>query len=177
MPIKKQKKIRSRRKKGLTKRLESGIIFLVPDASGLICGHGGTGRRVRLRGVWFYHPGSSPGDRTRLYKKHLCRLTEVFFSAFLYLKKATNKGQSAWREATEGEKSLSNCSPPPTATPPEKTAGPPAQLRHPTSICTRAADAPPTLPPVPLDSPFWELSGQNQVIRVERRCALCAVPY
>lgn len=38
-----------------------------------ISGHGGTGRRVRLRGVWLYHSGSSPDDRTK------CRGRKVFW--------------------------------------------------------------------------------------------------
>ena len=29
------------------------------------CGSGGTGRRARLRGVWFYRTGSIPVSRTR----------------------------------------------------------------------------------------------------------------
>ena len=34
----------------------------------MLSGHGGIGRRVRLRGVWLHRPSSSLGDRTT--KKH-----------------------------------------------------------------------------------------------------------
>ena len=40
------------------------VLLPAPKLQKQICDHGGTGRRVRLRGVWLYHPGSSPGDRT-----------------------------------------------------------------------------------------------------------------
>ncbi len=30
----------------------------------MLSGHGGIGRRVRLRGVWLHRPSSSLGDRT-----------------------------------------------------------------------------------------------------------------
>ena len=37
------------------------------------CGSGGTGRRARLRGVWFYRTGSTPVSRTRYKVESLIR--------------------------------------------------------------------------------------------------------
>ncbi len=34
----------------------------------MLSGHGGIGRRVRLRGVWLHRPSSSLGDRTNKEK-------------------------------------------------------------------------------------------------------------
>lgn len=41
--------------------------------------HGGTGRRVRLRGVWLPRPGSSPGGRT---KKEQVKTCSFFINIF-----------------------------------------------------------------------------------------------
>ncbi len=46
----------------LTNLVASAIISFVQ----LFCESGGTGRRARLRGVWFYRTGSSPVSRTKL---------------------------------------------------------------------------------------------------------------
>ncbi len=43
----------------------------------MLSGHGGIGRRVRLRGVWLHRPSSSLGDRTNKEKKRTKRF--VFF--------------------------------------------------------------------------------------------------
>ena len=37
------------------------------------CGSGGTGRRARLRGVWFYRTGSTPVSRTKYKVESLIR--------------------------------------------------------------------------------------------------------
>ena len=42
----------------------------------MLSGHGGIGRRVRLRGVWLHRPSSSLGDRTT---KKKARTLFVFF--------------------------------------------------------------------------------------------------
>ena len=41
------------------------------------CGSGGTGRRARLRGVWFYRTGSIPVSRTNKKGSTLCRVLFV----------------------------------------------------------------------------------------------------
>ena len=53
------------------KKLKLGIDFLKEMGYNnqrrrelCVCESGGTGRRARLRGVWFYHTGSSPVSRT-----------------------------------------------------------------------------------------------------------------
>lgn len=45
----------------------------------MLSGHGGIGRRVRLRGVWLHRPSSSLGDRTTKRKHEL-------FVLFLFLR-------------------------------------------------------------------------------------------
>ena len=39
----------------------------------MLSGHGGIGRRVRLRGVWLHRPSSSLGDRTTKKKARTFR--------------------------------------------------------------------------------------------------------
>ena len=42
------------------------------------CGSGGTGRRARLRGVWFYRTGSIPVSRTK-NKRRMGYILRLFF--------------------------------------------------------------------------------------------------
>ena len=48
--------------KNLKKHLDKSFFFVYNNRA---CGSGGTGRRARLRGVWFYRTGSIPVSRTR----------------------------------------------------------------------------------------------------------------
>ena len=48
--------------KNVKKHLDKSFFFVYNNRA---CGSGGTGRRARLRGVWFYRTGSIPVSRTR----------------------------------------------------------------------------------------------------------------
>ena len=56
---------------------------------GRLCESGGTGRRARLRGVWYHHTGSSPVSRTMT--------TRICVSFFLLHRKLRKELQSEKR--------------------------------------------------------------------------------